>query len=242
MLIFVHIPKAAGNSLNSTIAPLVGHHRNCVSNDQNSFAEAAKKWPRDKPLEIAYLAGHICLPVIEQVLSEFTLRRPKMIFTILREPIARAYSYYLFVQRTPAMARFRAPVEGKDFDYFWDYFIENVYWTLRDPQCFLLCGKRSAALAKQTIQDRNILVGTVDTFDRLYAELRERVDFLPLPKTIARTNVAPSGSDASKGAKSDDWREAIRPETIRKIEQQNAADCELWEYVSKERDGLIPWP
>ena len=58
-------------------------------------------------------------------------------------------------------------------------------------------------------------------------------------------NVAPAARPTcgmSRGSKPADWREAIGPAAARKLEHLNQADFELYDYVARQRGGLITRP
>ena len=46
----------------------------------------------------------------------------------------------------------------------------------------------------------------------------------------------------NRGSKPADWREAIGPAAVRKLESLNQADFELYDYVARQRGGLITRP
>jgi hypothetical protein len=114
---------------------------------------------------------------------------------------------------------------------------------LRDAQCWLLCGERSAALARDAIGQHLAVVGTTPRWGCFYRAVRAWGS-LPLPDDASGflANVAPmarQAADMVHGGKPAEWREAIGADAIRKLEQINQADFELYDYVAREREGLI---
>lgn len=246
MIVFIHVPKTGGRTLNRLVTHVAGDRAWFVDSETDLDVKMARVAPGEA-LELDYIGGHFRLDYVKSLIAE---RRPASrptYMTLLREPLERAFSLYLFVLRvTNALPDLTRAVQGRDFDYFIDYAYDNAAWHLRDAQAWLLCGERSSEAAKKAIAEHLTVVGTTESWGRFYGAMR-MLDPLPLPEDVSDfvSNVAPEAqpsSGMSQGSKPADWRETIGVAAARKLETLNQADFELYDYVARQRGGLITRP
>ena len=246
MIVFIHVPKTGGRTLNRLVTHIAGDRAWFVDSETELGWKMAEVAP-GRDLNLDYIGGHFRLDYVMPLIAE---RRPASrptYVTLLREPLERVFSLYLFVLRvTNALPELTKAVEGRDFDYFIEYAYDNAAWHLRDAQSWLLCGERSAEAAKKAIAQHLTVVGTTELWDRFYSAMRT-VGPLPLPEDVSAfiANVAPEARPScgmSRGSKPANWREAIGAAAIRKLENLNQADFELYDYVAHQRGGLITRP
>lgn len=241
MIVFVHIPKTAGNTL-SRLAGTAG--RCCIVDAEKELTQAAATWDRNVPLPFTYLGGHFRLAFAEDAIAPFRIATPLVRATLLRRPLDRAFSLYLFLLRVrTAMPRHTEAIDGKDFAYFWDYARDNMLWHVTDAQCYLLCGARDAEAARKIVDERMTIVGTTEAFGTFYKNLRLLAPFANLPEDYSGHlgNVSPagtSGADILVGRKPANWRDFVSAEALAKVERDNVADFALFEYL-ESRGGLV---
>ena len=246
MIVFIHVPKTGGRTLNRLVTHTAGDRAWFVDSENGLDVKMADVAP-GQVLDLDYIGGHFRLDYVMPRIAERRAASQPTYMTLLREPLERAFSLYLFVLRvTNALPDLTRAVEGRDFDYFIDYAYDNAEWHLRDAQSWLLCGERSAEAAKKAIAEHLAVVGTTEAWGRFYGAMR-KLDPLPLPEDVSDfiANVAPEARPScgmSRGSKPADWRKAIGTATIRKLEILNQADFELYDYVAHERGGLITRP
>jgi hypothetical protein len=126
MIVFVHVPKTGGR----TLSLLASHHAGCRAWSVDSEAELGWKMtavPQGASFDMAYIGGHFRLPyAIPLIAGRNPATRPTYV-TLLRDPLERAFSLYLFVLRvTSALPDLTKAVQGRDFGYFIDYAYDNA--------------------------------------------------------------------------------------------------------------------
>jgi hypothetical protein len=239
-LVFVHIPKTAGRTLNQVALSAAPGSVAVVDTEEQ--LEMRLRASEDSG-SLRYVGGHFRLTFAKQLINETMRVGHCKYVSLLREPVARAYSFYLFLLRVKtAIPHVSSAIVGRDFEYFLDVMYENGEWQLRDGQCWLLCGERSAEQAIKAVATELDLLGITEDFDRFYANLRLISEF-PFPPNISahKSNVAPradAAADVARGHKLENWREQVSTSALRKLQIINRDDFALYEYV-KRRGGLI---
>ena len=94
ILIFTHIPKAAGTTMTEIIRSEF-RAREILNRDKMSGAEWTEQLRAVRP-EVRVIVGHA------RYGAHVHVSRPCRYFTILRDPIERAFSFYSYIRATPA--------------------------------------------------------------------------------------------------------------------------------------------
>ena len=103
LLIFLHIPKAAGMTLHGVIERQYGKDSVLTKNASIEQVTALYDGLDDKSKEnLSVIKGHIPFG-IHQFLS-----RPATYITLLRDPVDRILSYYYYVLRSPDNEHYHA--------------------------------------------------------------------------------------------------------------------------------------
>lgn len=133
-IVFLHIPKTAGQTVHNELARAVGADAVSPIRVHTQAATAQGQFPPDFRL----YSGHIDWEALE------TIPRPRFVFSILRDPRERIASFYFYLLKEarilpqdalalPVNAGKRAVLERSADDYFfggdadWQLFIEDHY-------------------------------------------------------------------------------------------------------------------
>jgi hypothetical protein len=100
VLLFLHIPRTAGTTLNRVVRLKVDSKREILvsafrpSRNWHQFVAHARSLPRERLSRIRYFRGHFSFGIHEH------LPKPAKYFTVLRDPVDRVLSsYFFFIKR-----------------------------------------------------------------------------------------------------------------------------------------------
>jgi len=184
MNIFLHIPKTAGTSVRQVLAQVTGlgtglgtgKPRYRFSDDWDLGKELVKH-PCSSIRKWDTVGGHLEIwwfyPLIRQVARE---GRTCHIYTVLRNPVERAFSDYNHFRRTR-----NHPMHDKALSFPFDRFYREVE-KIHNPMCRYLCGEEDHDKALRNIEKFKIRVGcqrNLEPFwDRIesdfYAKIHDR--------------------------------------------------------------------
>jgi len=253
ILVFVHIPKTAGNSLVDALIARVGKDKHIFPRVEKigkvhpsrlrKAIYAARKFTRNSALrlrgidplmrkehrkldlnELRFLQGHITLG------REPKTGRNPVYVTLLRNPVDRFLSdyYYRFDIRAgwPEGKRERHSFWLYDVDRFVDFVYARRSWTPTNLQCRYLGGVDNFEAARRAIDERVFLAAPVPRMTE-FLELLGPVLGLPRPET-PRANIG----RARQG------KVPPSEESLAKIREMVSEDQKLFDYVSKAFDDL----
>lgn len=108
LILFTHIPKTAGNTLNSEFRRVFGD-RAMLTTQASMQAEIRSH----QSGHLVYIAGHVTYPQLSAALS--TEASDRFYVSLIRDPLRRVISLYLlFLRNTvPGMDPFRDLILGK---------------------------------------------------------------------------------------------------------------------------------
>lgn len=234
-LIFLHLPKTAGSTLNSiinrqydskTIYNLYGDLSQQITSTANF-----KKLSEEDQQKIKLIKGHIFYGFHDLI------SRPSTYVTLLREPIDRVISLYYYIRRHPAHYHHDLVI-SKNMSLN-DYISSGVSKELNNGQTRQIAGvdanqvefgKCSIAMletAKQNISKHFLFVGTTSRFDESLIFLKNHFGWkLPLYQKQNVTKNRPIKSEVSK-------------DTLDLIENFNKLDIELYNNTEAHLEQQI---
>jgi len=134
VIVFLHIPKTAGQTIHSELARVVGKRAVSPVRVHTEAGPGAAQFPPGYRL----YSGHIDWDALD------TLPQPRFVFTVLRDPLERIASFYFYLRRqaetlsaeelaSPARTGMRMALENGPDEYFfggtpqWRRFIDDHY-------------------------------------------------------------------------------------------------------------------
>lgn len=220
-VIFLHIPKTAGSTLLRIIERQY-HPEEIYSLYLRQDFRAFEGLSEARKAEIRIYRGHMMFGWDQR------LSRPATYFTILRDPVERALSYYYFTRKNPEHHHYDLIRSG---DLSLAEYLESQEELMMDNgQTRMLCGgyyimeygrlSREALEAAKTNLRQNIEVaGLTERFDETLLLLKKAFGWGNV--FYARQNVV----------RKRPRREELSPDTLAVIHKYNRLDTELYQFA-----------
>ena len=229
-LIFLHIPKAAGSTLQSILLKLYDPGDLCLIYGKKGTRgmeeiEKIKDYPEPERMRIRVLVGHMKFGLHSY------LRQPATYITFMREPVARIISHYFYTLNYPGHYLYDRVMENRmDLK---DYVESGLSDELDNGQTRLLsgigqsvafggCTPEMLETAKKNIREHFSMVGLSERFDETLLLMKNMFGW----KTpyYQKINVGRQKMP----------REKISEDTLAAIRKYNEWDIRLYAYA-KER-------
>jgi hypothetical protein len=223
-VIFLHVPKAAGSSL-QRILDYQYKPTNTFSISRSRTVEEFKQLPRERREKIRLLKGHMYFG-----LHEF-LPSPSTYITVLRDPVDRIISLYYFVLQSPHHSHHKL-VTSQNMSLE-DYFYSGRKRQLNNGQTRLLSGIDSTVIdfgqcstamlesAKKNLQEHFLVFGITERFDETLILMKRALGWKnPFYVKHNVTKDRPSKENVSR-------------DILDLIKKYNELDIELYNYAKK---------
>jgi hypothetical protein len=222
-LLFLHIPKTAGTTLNSIIERQYSPQKIYALGEraQESLA-TCRQMPTAEKQQYRLILGHMDFGLHEHVPG------PSRYFTVLRQPLERCVSFYYFVQRLSnhylheyvydqswSLAQFIESGITIMMDNFQTRLLSGAW----DEPAYGACTPDLLEQAKLNLQNHFDVVGLTSEFDRTLLLLRRHYGWRNI--YCVRQNV--TGERPSV--------QAIDPQTRQLLLAHNQLDMELFQFV-----------
>ncbi len=228
-VIFLHIPKTAGSTLHHIIRRQYRPRHIYHMGSQADAPDKFKKQSDAQRAQIRVLMGHF-----EMGIDAF-LPQPSTYFTVLRDPMARAVSYFSHVRRDADhychelvttnqmdLETFIASGEDVMMDNGQTRMLAGVLYNIPFGQC----GEDVLAAAKRNLRDRFAFVGLTERFDESLLLMRHHFGWRNLYYT--RRNVSPPSH-----------KKQLPETTVTAVRQTNQLDTTLYAYAETLLDEQI---
>ncbi len=219
-VIFLHIPKAAGTTLERILVKQYSREQTFVL-QASELLPTLKDFPAQQRSQIRLLSGHMAYGAHE------CFAEPSVYVSMIRHPVQRLISHYRFVLARPHHYLY-GTVASRKIDLE-EYVHSGISTETDNGQVRLLaghardipyghCSELLLEKAKQNILEHFAFVGISEEFDRSLVLMSRKLHWANVP-AYRRANVATSPPPK------------VGEETIRAIERSNALDLELYEWV-----------
>lgn len=233
LLVFVHIPKAAGTTMNDVLWHVYG--RTYVNFHPRLSGYAATSVDGPWAAQVLALGGHRPFGFHREFGSRtdrlasrdglFAGRRIEYV-TVVRDPVDRLLSYHRFVTTFPAH-RLHAETRKMNCQAFFEHMIRIDNGECRDQQCRLITNDKDFTLEKAIdfVERKYLAVATIDNVAGLVSYLGRRLEW---PKTplVATKNQSPKSTHEPERDFMEDF-----------VDRYCRADRALFEHV---RDHVSP--
>jgi len=228
-IVFVHVPKTAGSTLQSIIYHLYEPNqilRGYAAQTESHLEQQFKAFTSEQQLAIEVVFGHFPYGVCTWLTSQ-----PCTYITILRNPVDRIISHYYFVRRAPGNYLYKT-VMSQNMNLK-EYVASGISREMDNGQTRMLCGPAATNIpfgecntdmlheAKRNLCDQFAVVGLTEDFDRSVILMKQMFGWKwPFYVAKNRTRHRPD-------------RAHVAPETIQIIEEYNQLDIALYTYAGE---------
>ncbi len=225
-IIFIHIPKAAGQTLKLIINRQYKKSKIFSVDGANvdESVEIFKKLPEVRRREIRVLMGHINFGLHSYFLQ------PATYITMLRNPVDRIISHYYYVLRTPNHYLYnQVTSHNMTLD---EYITSGISMEMHNGQTRLLAGingnsQELLEVAQKNLQKQFACIGISERFDETLILLKRYFKWRNI--FYAKINVAKTRPN----------KEDISKDTLDLIKKHNELDIYLYRIVKNEFEKII---
>lgn len=177
LLVFVHVPKAAGTSLNAILWQVYG--RRYINYHPTLSRRSVVTMIERSADQVLALGAHLPFGFHQTFVRKSWCRKPEKLFakrrcryvTVLRDPIERLKSYYRFVTTFPAHRLYKE-TQGMSPDEFFRHMRDIKNPECANLQCWLVANNRSFEVARDHLVSRYHAVGVVARMDDFVEHLK----------------------------------------------------------------------
>ena len=224
MIICVHVERTAGSSIHASFYQhflrnwFIPSHLTELDGICRSIAKSKRK--------NVYLGGHFGFRDLEE---RGLTSRSKILFSVVREPVARLASLYNLMQRNPDwLPSLHEIVRDGTFEQFFDACLE-LDLHVGNIQCQRIGGATTFEATRDTIMEHYDILGCMEHMERFVPALEERVrEFAPAFYYIP--GVASNSANKVHGGISQALADRIRADSHE--------DVKLFEWVRDDLQGL----
>ena len=225
-IIFLHIPKTGGRSLQNII--LRQYSVEEVITDAHQKLGEIAAWSDEHKRAIRYIQGHFVFGIHKSFPQKCKY------ITLLRDPIDRIISHYYYIKRSASHPLNRVVEEQRlDLD---GYVTSGICDEVRNDQVRLIAGverggsideAKMLSMAKENIDKEFLVVGLMEKFDETLMLLKKRLNLRWVYYGVRNQTLKRP------------LKEQIPVSTLRLIAEKNQADMDLYAYAKDNLSRMI---
>lgn len=230
--IFLHIPKCAGTSIVRSITKKAPKsvfktetHGFCGHMSVNEYLSLFRRVPL-KSFNKRIIAGHLLFGIHQKTKKSYTY------VTIIRHPIGRLWSQYCYMKQLGIRnIRCRGCDVLVNSEMSFESFVSlpellplGNFGCIPNLQTFVIAGEQSPDMldqAKRNIKNYFAVIGIQEQFESFRTRLSRYLE-MPIPELYANQMTDKNNELLSS---------VLSPELRKKIEQRDALDMELHDYI-----------
>lgn len=239
LLIFLHIPKAAGSTVHYVLESKYSKSNTFSIRGSREYLEKdihqIKTLSSKERKRIRLLKGHMPFGLHKY------FDQKAQYFTLLRDPVCRIISEYYYIRRNPSHYLFDI-LDGKNMDIY-DFVASGITTEINDGQVRLLSGdfagvdqnipygqttNKMLIQAQENIKNHFLLVGLVEKFDESLLLLKRKLHW-HVPPFYFRRNVSKVETD----------RKSVSVRTLELIQGYNSLDMKLYKWIKKRLEKNV---
>jgi hypothetical protein len=214
-LLFIHIPKTAGKTLDYALRRMVHRHARL---NLRVEAEDLARIPAQERAALQVISGHFTYDQAKADLEPLLTGRIRYI-SVIRHPVDRLRSVYAYIRaKYGASGKLRVGYHD-DINVVAERWLDSPdeFRSYANLQCYYLSGKGTAAAALSAIESDYLAVSATDDVNDFCAQFA-----LGMGKQFAERNrINPSNSA--------DF--TFDPGIVKRLEQRHAEDMALYDHV-----------
>ncbi len=228
-LIFFHAHKTGGASMLESLQQLFGdRYLRATAFNAPDLVQAMSAPQRSR---LCALAGHFDYDQAEDSGLAAMFRKPVFYLGLVRDPVARAKSIYVFFRNTRGDSlerqRYLRVRDDDDINVVVERWLDSpgdwAGW--RHDQCRRLCGEPSAEVARRTIMDRYLAVVTTPRVNDLVAALADGLSIAAPPTVRAKRSFSEQVQ--------------IDPVLEARLRSHQSEDQRLYEWVEENQGRML---
>jgi len=181
MLVFVHIPKAAGTTLHHILKRAVGA-RKSLHAGKSWETQALREMPQRKAQKFKLISAHMIQPELEKVCGQNA-----DYVTVTRDPVDRFVSLYYFLQAQTQHEQHKLYADMSLEDFLVEYESDGAL-LLRNCQARYLAGENNAEKAIECLEKNFFLAAPIEKFDKFIWKLFAKKQWVPIEFTTSNQN------------------------------------------------------
>lgn len=181
MLVFVHIPKAAGTTLHHVLKRAVGQ-RKSLHAGKSWETQALREMPKRKAQKFQLISAHMTQPELEKLCGQ-----DAEYVTITRDPVDRFVSLYYFLQAQTQHEQHKL-YSNMSFEDFLAKYESDSSLLVMNCQARYLSGENNAEKALECLEKKFFMAAPIEKFDKFIWRLFAKKQLVPIEFTSSNQN------------------------------------------------------